>query len=118
MGAFQLKLMDFKDKKILVVGLARTGVALCHFLVEHGARVTATDQASPDDLPEPRRDIQGLGVMEELGVAQPRWQGSDAIVLSPGVPPELPWLMAARTAGVPVMGELEVAAPFIRRPLL
>ena len=110
--------MDFSGKNILVVGLARTGVALCRFLVEHGARVTVTDQAPPDDLAEPRRDIQGLGVVEELGVAQPRWQGFDAIVLSPGVPPELPWLMAARAAGLPVVGELEVAAPFIRRPLL
>ena len=115
---FLLKPMDFADKNILVVGLARTGVALCRFLVEHGAQVTVTDQAPPGDLAEPRRDIQGLGVVEELGLAQPRWQGFDAIVLSPGVPPELPWLMAARTAGSPVVGELEVAAPFIRRPLL
>ena len=60
----------------------------------------------------------GLGVVEDLGVAQPRWQGFDAIVLSPGVPPELPWLAAARAAGLPVVGELEVAAPFITRPLL
>ena len=110
--------MDFRKQNILVVGLARTGVALCRFLVEHGARVTVTDQAPPDDLADPRRDIQGLGVVEDLGVAQPRWQGFDAIVLSPGVPPELPWLMAARAAGLPVVGELEVAAPFIRRPLL
>ncbi|MDO9070023.1 MAG: UDP-N-acetylmuramoyl-L-alanine--D-glutamate ligase, partial [Deltaproteobacteria bacterium] len=113
-----LKPMDFSGKNILVVGLARTGVALCRFLVEHGARVTVTDQAPPSDLADFRRDIQGLGVVEDLGVAQPRWQGYDAIVLSPGVPPELPWLMAARTAGLPVVGELEVAAPFIRRPLL
>jgi len=110
--------MDFSEKNILVVGLALTGVALCRFLAEHGARVTVTDQAPPSDLADPLRDIQGLGVVEELGVPQPRWQGFDAIVLSPGVPPELPWLMAARAAGVPVVGELEVAAPFIRRPLL
>jgi UDP-N-acetylmuramoylalanine--D-glutamate ligase len=110
--------MEFKDKKILVVGLAKTGVALCRFLVEHGAKVTVTDQAPPSELADYRRDIQGLGVVEELGVPQPRWQGYDAIVLSPGVPPELPWLMAARAAGLPVVGELEVAAPFIRRPLL
>ena len=55
---------------------------------------------------------------EDLGVAQPRWQGFDLIVLTPGVPPELPWLAAARDAGIPVVGELEVAAPFIRRPLM
>jgi UDP-N-acetylmuramoylalanine--D-glutamate ligase len=110
--------MDFWGKNILVVGLARTGVALCRFLAERGARVTVTDQAPPDDLADSRRDIQGLGVVEDLGVAQPRWQGFDAIVLSPGVPPELPWLMAARAAGLPVVGELDVAAPFIRRRLL
>jgi len=110
--------MDFVDKSILVVGLARTGVALCRFLAGHGARVTVTDQAPPENLADFRREIQGLGVVEALGLAQPRWQGFDAIVASPGVPPELPWLIAARAAGVPIMGELEVAAPFIRRPLL
>jgi UDP-N-acetylmuramoylalanine--D-glutamate ligase len=110
--------MQINDQKILVVGLARTGVALCRFLAEHGARVTVTDQARPEDLADFRRDIRGTGVVEDLGVAQPRWQGFDAIVLSPGVPPELPWLAAARAAGLPVVGELEVAAPFIRLPLL
>jgi UDP-N-acetylmuramoylalanine--D-glutamate ligase len=110
--------MDFKNTHILVVGLARTGVALCRFLTAQGARVTVTDQALPETLAEQRRDIAGLGVAEDLGVAQPQWQEYDAIVLSPGVPPELPWVMAARAAGLPVMGELEVASHFIRRPLL
>jgi UDP-N-acetylmuramoylalanine--D-glutamate ligase len=110
--------MDFRNQNLLVVGLARTGVALCRFLTGQGARLTVTDQAPPEDLAEARRDIRGLGVTEALGVEQPRWQGYDAIVLSPGVPPELPWLKAARAAGLPVMGELEVASPFIRRRLL
>jgi UDP-N-acetylmuramoylalanine--D-glutamate ligase len=110
--------MDLKDKKILVVGLARTGVALCRFLAGLGCRVTVTDQAPPDELKEARREIQGLGLRDELGVAQPLWQGYDLIVLSPGVTPELPWLEAARQAGIPVGGELEVASPFITRPLI
>jgi UDP-N-acetylmuramoylalanine--D-glutamate ligase len=110
--------MDFLDKKILVVGLARTGVALCRFLAGQGARVTVTDQARPEDLADSRRDILGLGVVEDLGIDQPSWQDFEAIVLSPGVPPELPWLVAARAAGLPVVGELEVAMPFIKRPLL
>jgi len=110
--------MDLRRRNILVVGLARTGVALCRFLTGQGTRVTVTDQAPPADLAEARRDLRGLEVTEVLGLAQPPCQGYDAIVLSPGVPPELPWLDAARAAGVPVMGELEVAAPFIRRPLL
>jgi len=101
-----------------VVGLARTGVALCRFLASAGAKVMVTDQAPASELDEARREIAGLGVMEDLGVPRPRWQGYDLIVLSPGVPPELPWLAAAREGGIPVWGELELAAPFFRRPLL
>ena len=110
--------MQLRDAKILVVGLARTGVALCRFLAGKGARVTVTDMAAPEALAEPRRDIQGLGVTELLGVAIPPWQDYDAVVLSHGVPPELPWLAAARAAGLPVVGELEVAMPFIRQRLI
>jgi UDP-N-acetylmuramoylalanine--D-glutamate ligase len=110
--------MNFAGQNILIIGLARTGVALCRFLTEQGAKVTVTDQAAPEALEDQRRDIANLGVAEDLGVAQPRWQGYDAIVLSPGVPPELPWLLAARAEGLPIMGELEVASHFIRRPLL
>jgi UDP-N-acetylmuramoylalanine--D-glutamate ligase len=110
--------MELKDKKILVVGLARTGIALCRFLSEQGARVTVTDQATPEALAEPRRDIAGLGVTEELGLAPPRWQGYDLIVLSPGVPPESEWLAAAQKAGIPVWGELELAGHFIELPVI
>lgn len=110
--------MNFAGQNILVVGLARTGVALSRFLTEQGAKVTVTDQVAPESLSDQRRDIANLGVAEDLGVAQPQWQGYDAIVLSPGVPPELPWLEAARAEGLPVLGELEVASHFIYRPLL
>jgi UDP-N-acetylmuramoylalanine--D-glutamate ligase len=110
--------MELNGKKILVVGLGRTGVALCRFLAGRGARVTVTDAAPALALADRRAEIAGCGVTEALGVDQPVWQGYDLIVLSPGVPPELPWLAEARAAGLPVVGELEVAAPFIRRRLL
>jgi len=113
-----MALMDLEGKKVLVVGLARTGVALCRFLAGKGARVTVTDAAPAADLEEARREIADLEVAEELGVLEPRWPGFDLIVLSPGVPPELPWLEEAGKAGIPVVGELEVAAPFIRRRLI
>jgi UDP-N-acetylmuramoylalanine--D-glutamate ligase len=110
--------MELKGKKILVVGLARTGVALCQFLTARGARVTVTDQAPVEVLIAPRRDIAGLGVKEELGVVRPDWQGYDLIIPSPGVPPELDWLTAARQSGIPVWGELELAGHFIDKPLI
>jgi UDP-N-acetylmuramoylalanine--D-glutamate ligase len=111
--------MELQGKKVLVVGLARTGVALTTFLAGAGARVTVTDQAAPADLEEMRREIQDLPVTEELGMPQPRsWQDFDLILLSPGVPPELPWLNLAREKGIPVWGELELAGQFIYRPII
>ncbi|MCX5894186.1 MAG: UDP-N-acetylmuramoyl-L-alanine--D-glutamate ligase, partial [Deltaproteobacteria bacterium] len=77
--------MELKNQKILVIGLARTGVALCRFLADRGALVTVTDMATPAALAEPLRDIADLGVTEELGVAQPNWRGYDLIIPSPGV---------------------------------
>ncbi len=110
--------MELRNQKIWVVGLARTGAALCRVLAGAGAWVTVTDMAAAADLEGCRRELAGLGVKEELGMASPRWRGYDLILLSPGVPPELPWLKKARAAGVPVWGELELASRFIKIPLL
>jgi len=111
--------MNLRGKKVLVVGLARTGVALSRFLVPAGARVTVTDQAPPAELAEMRALIQDLPVEEELGVPEPaRVLDYDLILPSPGVPPELPWLEKARRHGLPVWGELELASHFLTRPVI
>jgi len=111
--------MDLTGKKIMVVGLARTGVALTHFLVQAGAQVTVTDKASAPELAEMRGHIQGLPVEEELGVPEPAdVRGYELILPSPGVPPELPWLEAARRSGIPVWGELELASHFLTRSVI
>jgi UDP-N-acetylmuramoylalanine--D-glutamate ligase len=110
--------MDLAGKKILVVGLARTGVACARFLALAGARVTVTDMAPAAALEEQRQEIQGLGIKEELGLQKPSWQGYDLLLLSPGVPPELPWIAAAQAAGIPVWGELELTSHFFTRPLI
>ncbi|MEW6659913.1 MAG: UDP-N-acetylmuramoyl-L-alanine--D-glutamate ligase [Thermodesulfobacteriota bacterium] len=101
-----------------MVGLARTGVALARFLAQAGARVTVTDLAPAADLEEPRREIRDLGIKEELGVPRPGWEGYDLLLLSPGVPPELPWIAAAQEAGLPVWGELELAGHLFTRPVI
>lgn len=111
--------MELKGAQVLVVGLARTGVALTRFLTARGAQVTATDTAPADNLAEALKDLAGLAVTLELGVPQPAAvEAYDLILLSPGVPPELPWLEAARRRGIPVVGELELARPFLTLPIL
>jgi len=111
--------MPFAGQHILIVGLGKTGVALTRFLAAQGARLTVTDPQSAADLAPARAQITDLEVRLELGVAEPTSPGAyDVIVPSPGVPPELPWLARAAAAGVPVVGELEIATRFLEKPVI
>jgi UDP-N-acetylmuramoylalanine--D-glutamate ligase len=101
-----------RGKRVVVVGAARSGVAAAELLVRRGARVTLTD-ARPQIEDEER--LRGAGVTLELGGHRAATlTGADLIVLSPGVPPRIPELDAARDAGVHVTGELELASRWLR----
>jgi UDP-N-acetylmuramoylalanine--D-glutamate ligase len=110
--------MEIRGKKALVVGLARTGLAVSRFLATRGASVTATDLRSIEELPGVA-ELDGLGVMLLTG-SHPGVEALDAdlIVLSPGVPSDLPIIQEARARGVSVMGELELASRFIDCPIV
>jgi UDP-N-acetylmuramoylalanine--D-glutamate ligase len=101
-----------RGKKVVVVGAARSGVAAAELLVRRGAAVILTDaRTSIEDADRLRQ----AGVALELGghVAA-TLEAADLIVLSPGVPPQLPAIEAARRRGVPVTGELELASRWLR----
>jgi UDP-N-acetylmuramoylalanine--D-glutamate ligase len=101
-----------RGKRVVVVGAARSGVAAAELLVRRGARVTLTDLR--DQIDDEER-LRAAGVALELGGHDAStFQGADLIVLSPGVPSQLPALEAARQAGVPVTGELELASRWLR----
>ena len=103
--------MELKDKRVLVVGLGKSGVASALFLKAHGARVTVSDTKSGDEL---RNEIPVLldhGITVETGGHGDRtFRGQDLIVVSPGVPLDTPELVKVRGFGMPVIGELN--SPF------
>ncbi len=101
-----------RRKKVAVVGAARSGVAAAELLVRRGAAVTLTDVKPQIDTGE---RLRAAGVELELGGhREATLTAADLIVLSPGVPPEQPAIAAARRAGVPIMGELELASRWLR----
>jgi UDP-N-acetylmuramoylalanine--D-glutamate ligase len=111
--------MNLHRKRILVVGLARTGVAAARFLHRRGATVRATDQADESRLGPPLAELRAMGIALELGGHRTEtFTTAEMIVLSPGVPHTLPALQAARDRGIPVIGEIELAARFIRQPIV
>ncbi|MEO5768129.1 MAG: UDP-N-acetylmuramoyl-L-alanine--D-glutamate ligase [Polyangia bacterium] len=106
-----------KDKKVLVVGLGRSGLAVAHVVAERGGRVTVTDKRDAVAL---RDTIAKLpeGVTVELGGhREETFLGADLIVLSPGVP-AIPELAAAKRAGIPITGELEFASRLVQGTLV
>ena len=101
--------MTLKGIDALVVGMKKSGVASAALLAREGARVRATDLKPLDSLP---------GVRElHIPFAQQTpavFEGAELIVLSPDVPADLAPLEDARRRGVPVIGEVELAAPFLK----
>jgi UDP-N-acetylmuramoylalanine--D-glutamate ligase len=106
--------MDLAGKKVLVVGLGRSGVAAARLCASRGARVTVTDLQPDETLASA---LPGSIARELGGHRRASFVAADLIVLSPGVPP-LPEVAAARAAGVAVTGELELASRFVQAPLV
>ena len=105
--------MDLANKCALVVGLKKSGIAAVKLLLDHGAQVLATDLKPLEGLPEARTVLESLRVPFALQTPEV-FEAADLIVLSPDVPADLPPLDAARARGVDVIGEVELAAPFLK----
>jgi UDP-N-acetylmuramoylalanine--D-glutamate ligase len=111
--------VELKGKRVLVVGLARTGVATALFCAVRGAKVTATDARSEDELRDAVTKLRPAGVVCELGGhSDALFAAQDLIVPSPGVPADAPQLVAARAAGVAIWSEIELASRFLRGKLI
>jgi UDP-N-acetylmuramoylalanine--D-glutamate ligase len=97
----------------LVVGMKRSGLASATLLAREGAAVRATDLKPLDQLPEAHALLDRLHI--PFAPQTPEvFEGAELIVLSPDVPADLPPVEAARRRGVPVIGEIELAAPFLK----
>jgi UDP-N-acetylmuramoylalanine--D-glutamate ligase len=111
--------VELKDKRVLVVGLGKSGVASALFLKDRGARVTVSDTKSPDQLRDEIPVLLDHGITVETGGHGERtFRGQDLIVVSPGVPVDAKPLVQARALGEPVIGEIELAAQHLQGPIV
>jgi UDP-N-acetylmuramoylalanine--D-glutamate ligase len=96
--------MKLNGTNVVVVGMARSGIAAVELLRERGAHVRAVDQNPSSDAVEPQTDAAFLDAA--------------LIVLSPGVPPDAEVIERARARGVPVIGDLELASWFLNGAII
>ena len=98
-------------RPVAVVGLARSGVAATLLLRDRGVPVYASDSAAPERLEGAARELRAAGADVELGRHDlARIAAAEAVVVSPGVPPDVPPLRAARERGVPVYAEVDLGS--------
>jgi UDP-N-acetylmuramoylalanine--D-glutamate ligase len=112
-------MMELKGKKVLVVGLGKSGLAAALFLRRQGAQVTVSDVRSADQLAKEIPALIEEGIMVETGGhGLLTFRRQDLIVVSPGVPMDTPELAQVKSFGLPVIGELELAGRFLKGKIL
>jgi len=110
--------MELKRKKVLVVGLGRTGEAVCDFLLHQGAHVKVSEKKTKEDLGEKYQMWTQRGISIETGMHNLQsFLEADLIIPSPGVP-IIPELIEAKARGIKVISEIELAYRFLKGKLV
>ena len=113
------KAIELRGKRVLVVGLARTGVATSLFCAARGAAVTATDSRTENEIGAEIAKLREAGVTLELGGHQEKtFLAQELIIPSPGVPADAPLLQSARAKGITIWSEIELAYRFLKGRLI
>jgi len=111
--------IELRKKRVLVVGLARTGVATALFCAGNNAIVSATEARAESELGEALAKLRAAGVALELGGhTEKMFLAQDLIIPSPGVPADDPFLTLARSKGITVWSEIELAYRFLEGKLI
>ena len=111
--------MDLLGKKVLVVGMARTGIATAKFLKAKGSLVTTTEVRPEEEMKEAVEELRGMGVSAEWGGHRTEtFLRQDIVVVSPGVDLNIGPIQEAIRHGVRVISEIELACHFIHVPII
>ncbi len=109
---------QLRSKKISVIGAARSGIAVARLLQGFGARVFVSEKTVSEKLRAEAQTLTDLGIAHELGGHSERAYDCSLMVISPGVPSNAPVVVEARTRGISVISEVEVASWFCRSPIV
>ncbi|MBI4228690.1 MAG: UDP-N-acetylmuramoyl-L-alanine--D-glutamate ligase [Deltaproteobacteria bacterium] len=111
--------MELEKRKVLVVGLGKTGLETVRFLLGKGAQIRISDITSLEELPNEVKEFSKKGVEIETGLHKTEtFLWADTIVLSPGVSFNIPQVKEAVAHGIEVMSEIELASRFIKTPVI
>jgi UDP-N-acetylmuramoylalanine--D-glutamate ligase len=116
----KLEVTELFEKKVLIVGLGKSGLSAARWLAAQGAQVKVSERKKANTLDAAlRQETLELGIELETGPhREETFKASEMIVVSPGVPTDIEPLGAAKKMGIPVIGELELASQLIDTPMV
>lgn len=110
--------MDFKDKKVIVLGAGISGFAVAKLAKQLGAQVFLSDAKTQAEIKYDLNPLRQAGVGIILGAQdESLLDGVDYVIVSPGVPIGIPLIQKAREKGIAVMSEIEVAYRLCEAPM-
>ena len=110
---------DYRNRRVLVIGLGRSGLAACALLSSKGATIVANDRRRREELDSAAVALETIGVQLVLGAQPPELAADvDLVVTSPGVPLDLAVLVEARRQSIPIWGELELGFREVSGPIV
>ena len=110
--------MNLKDKKVLLIGLAKTGVSTIKYLSKLGSKVVVNDIKDKDNLKDILNDLSDLNNIEYiLGHHPENIDDIDMVVVSPGVPLDLPFILKIKSKNIEIIGEVELAYRLSKNPI-
>lgn len=110
--------MNIKDKKVLLVGLAKTGVSTIKKLDKLGASIVVTDIKPKEKLEDILSQLNGLNNVEYILGSHPEdISDIDLTIVSPGVPLDLPFIEKLKESNVKIIGEVELAYTLSNNPI-
>ena len=104
-----------------MVGLGKTGMSLISFLLKQGAQVLVSDLRELSEVEKRVSDFKGIGlplILEGGGHSRGFFLKAQMVLVSPGIPLDIPALKAVREKGIPVLGEVELFAAFSKTPVV
>jgi UDP-N-acetylmuramoylalanine--D-glutamate ligase len=107
-----------KDKNIVVLGAARSGISAAELALQMGGRVFVSDNADEKGKRKQINILKGLGIPFEFGGHSDRVYSADMVILSPGIPQNIPVVQNIRQKGIPVLSEIELAYRFCKSPVI
>jgi len=110
--------IDLKDKRLTIIGLARSGIAAANLANSFGAKIFVSDSSNSDDVKQILSELETKGMNGETGGHTDKIYNADLWVISPGVPKDADIIHKGKEKHIPIVGEIEFASWFTMAPIL